>query len=59
MRALQLRLLPGLCLPAQDTATGAALDMVWEREVSGIRSLAKLLLQLKHEQEAVSEMAYW
>ena len=52
---LQLKLLPGLCLPALHTATGAALDMIWEREVSGIRSLAKHLLQLKHEQE----MAVW
>ena len=55
MRALQLSLLPGLCLPAPDPETGAALDMVWKREVSGIRSLAKHLLQLKHEQE----MAVW
>lgn len=53
--ALQLRLLPGLCLPAPDNETGAALDKVWAREVSGIRSLAKHLLQLKHEQE----MALW
>ena len=55
MCALQLRLLPGLCLPAPDTATGAALDMVWDREVSGISALAKHLLQLKHKQE----MAFW
>ena len=52
---LQLKLLPGLCLPAPDTETGVALDIIWEREVSGIRLLAKHLLQLKHKQE----MALW
>ena len=43
---LQLALLPTLCLPAP-TEKQQELDELWEREVQGIRALARHLLQLE------------